>query len=107
MWHVHVMEPRSSAPFLGCNPWSYSKQEANPIYNSCDTDIEMPPKEANPFGNPKPFLRAAAAGSAEAAASEPSAPGGDSAAAPQKSKKQMHRKDKVHDILLLPIFNIG
>jgi hypothetical protein len=54
----------------------------------------MPPKEANPFGNPKPFLRAAAAGSAEAKAEQP-ATGDDSAAAPQKSKKQMHRKDKV------------
>jgi hypothetical protein len=55
---------------------------------------DMPPKEANPFGNPKPFLRAAAAGSAEAKA-EPPATGDDTAAAPQKSKKQMHRKDKV------------
>jgi hypothetical protein len=63
--------------------------------------LDMPPKEANPFGNPKPFLRAAAAGSAEDVASEPSAQDGDSAAAPQKSKKQMHRKDKVKSNHLL------
>jgi hypothetical protein len=54
----------------------------------------MPPKEVNPFGNPKPFLRAAAAGGAKDAVQPPAA-SDDSAAAPQKSKKQMHRKDKV------------
>ncbi len=58
----------------------------------------MPPKEANPFGNPKPFLRAAAAGAADAAEALPAAAAaaaGDAAAGAQKSKKQMHRKDKV------------
>ncbi len=55
---------------------------------------KMPPKEVNPFGNPKPFLRAAAAGGAKDAVQPPAA-SDDSAAAPQKSKKQMHRKDKV------------
>ena len=57
----------------------------------------MPPKEANPFGNPKPFLKAAAAG----AAAEPAAAGDDAVAAPEKSKKQMHRKDKVGCFALL------
>ena len=47
----------------------------------------MPPKDANPFGNPKPFLRAAAAGGAQDAVATAAA-GDDSAAAPQKSKKQ-------------------
>ena len=57
----------------------------------------MPPKEANPFGNPKPFLKAAAAG----AAAEPAAAGDDAVAVPEKSKKQMHRKDKVGCFVLL------
>ena len=62
----------------------------------CASYGKMPPKEVNPFGNPKPFLRAAAAGGAKDAVQPPSpAAGDDSAAAPQKSKKQMHRKDKV------------
>jgi hypothetical protein len=55
----------------------------------------MPPKETNPFGNPKPFLRAAAAGAADAAEAQPATAAGDAAAGAQKSKKQMHRKDKV------------
>ncbi len=55
----------------------------------------MPPKEANPFGNPKPFLRAAAAGAADSTEAQPAAAGGEAAAGTQKSKKQMHRKDKV------------
>ncbi len=63
----------------------------------------MPPKEANPFGNPKPFLRAAAAGAADAAEALPAAAAaaaGDAAAGAQKSKKQMHRKDKVGTLFL-------
>jgi tRNA G26 N,N-dimethylase Trm1 len=54
----------------------------------------MPPKEANPFGNPKPFLRAAAAGTSEVAQESVGAED-ESVSAPQKSKKQLHRKDKV------------
>ena len=60
----------------------------------------MPPKEANPFGNPKPFLRAAAAGAADAAEAQPAAAAVDAAAGAQKSKKQMHRKDKVGTLFL-------
>ncbi len=63
----------------------------------------MPPKEANPFGNPKPFLKAAAAGAAASAAAEPAAAGDDAVAAPEKSKKQMHRKDKVCRVLVQPV----
>lgn len=87
---VGVPQQHARAHPAPCSP-AQNKRSAFPERT---IEQEMPPKEANPFGNPKPFLRAAAAGGAQDAAKVEAA-GGDAAAAPQKSKKQMHRKDKV------------